>query len=152
MSTGPDPRVVLLALHHDDSREMYAEFLRHVGYTVLPVADGDTALEHARRADVIVTSIRLRGAMDGATLIHRLRGDDHTKHTPIIVLAADVFAESRATVEAAGCDVFLAMPCGPDELLHEIRRLLLRRVRGRPAKAAGEGHVDVGARDRRHNR
>jgi two-component system, cell cycle response regulator DivK len=149
MSTQHVQRVILLAQDHDDSREMYAEFLRHFGYTVVPVADGDTALEHALNADVVVTSIRLRGSLDGATLIQRLRDNDRTKDTPIIVLAAEVFPQSRVAVEAAGCDAFLPMPCVPDELLREIRRMVLRRVHGGPAKADDSGRLNVGARERR---
>jgi len=61
----------------------------------------------------------------GATLIERLGNNRRTTAKPIIVLAADVFPQSRAAVEAAGCDVFLSMPCRPGELLREIQRALL---------------------------
>lgn len=141
-------RVVLLVQHHDDSREMYAEFLAYRGFKVLSLADGDGAFDVASQADVIVTSIRLRGITDGITLIERLRDNPKTKQTPIIVLAASVFPDDRARAANAGCNAFLPMPRTPHDLLREVHRLLLHCATGKPVKARHTVRRDERARHR----
>lgn len=121
-------RVVLLVQPHDDTRDMYAEFLRHHRFTPIAVADGAAALNEASRADVIVTGIALHGRMDGIELIARLRRDERTQVIPIIVLTACVLENDRQQAQNAGCDVFLPKPCLPDQVLSEIRRVLISGV------------------------
>ena len=62
--------------------------------------------------------------MDGVELVSRLRHDDWTRSTPIIVLTACAWPKDRARAEGAGCDVFLLKPCLPNDLLGEVRQLL----------------------------
>jgi CheY-like chemotaxis protein len=50
--------------------------------------DATEALALAVMAEVIVTGLLLPGPMDGFEVIQRLRADDRTKHTPILVLTA----------------------------------------------------------------
>lgn len=130
---------VLLVQPHGDSREMYSEFLRQNGVSTIAVGDGHDALPAAPDADVIVTGILVPG-IDGIDLLSRLRADDRTKHTPIIVLTACDFPADRARAEAAGCDVFLPLPCSPDALLNEVRRLsrMKKPVHGEKARRAAE--------------
>jgi two-component system, cell cycle response regulator DivK len=121
-------RVVLLVQAHDDTRDMYAEFLRYHRFTPIAVADGVVALNEASRADVIVTGIALHGGMDGIELIARLRRDERTQDIPVVVLTACVLENDRQQAQNAGCDVFLPKPCLPDQVLSEIRRVLISRV------------------------
>jgi CheY-like chemotaxis protein len=130
-----DPEhVVLLVQPHGDSREMYAEFLRRNGFSILAVDNGHDALSAAVDAHIIVTGILVPG-LDGLELIARLRSDTRTKNKAIIVLTACAFPADRARAEHAGCDVFLPMPCAPDELLRHVRRLLPRRFQGTPGES-----------------
>src|SRR4051812_1276927 len=104
--------VVLIAHPHDDSRHMYAEFLRAQGYSTLETAAAADALHLVSRADVIVTSIRLHGGdRDGLDLIARLREDKALRNTPVIVVTSTVYEHDRQSAFTAGCDVFLPMPC-----------------------------------------
>jgi two-component system, cell cycle response regulator DivK len=119
---------VLLVQPHDDTRQMYAEFLLHHGFSVFERTSAADALKVAPLADVIVTGILLNGGVDGVELVARLRNDDRTKRTPIIVLTACATAEYRSRAEQAGCDVFLPKPCLPEELLREVRRVLRRQT------------------------
>ena len=135
-------RVVLLVQPDDDSREMYAEFLRHHGLACVAVADAADALKAATHATVVITGIRLSaGGIDGVELIERLRRDARTKHTPIIVLTACALSDDRQRAEHAGCDLFLPKPCLPGRLLREVRRMLLRQIRGIRAKAATKSAI-----------
>jgi len=139
MPTTTNSAVVLLAQPCDDGLQMQAEFLRYHGLAVIGVSDAWDALTAAPKADVIVTGILLAGSMDGVELIARLRRDERTNQTPIIVLTACVWDTERERAEQAGCDMFLPKPCLPDELLRHVRQLLaesrLRHVRGTPIKA-----------------
>jgi two-component system cell cycle response regulator DivK len=108
---------------------MYAEYLEHYGVPTVTANNADDAFAFAPTAAVIVTGIILRGTVDGIELIRRLRVDDRTKRTPIIVLTACVMQSDFEAAVAAGCDAFLRKPCAPDELLREIRRVHDRTTR-----------------------
>ena len=118
------PVVLLVQQLRDDGLEMYAEYLRHSGLAAIAVSNAKDALTFAPEADVIVTGIVLDDTVDGVELVSRLRGHDGTMHKPIIILTACAWRWERERAEHAGCDVFLAKPCLPDDLLREVRRLL----------------------------
>ena len=139
MSSTPGA-LILLVQPSDDGRDMYVEFLRNHGFAVIGVSDAWEALTVAPNADVIVTGILLASSIDGHELITRLRNDERTHRTPIIVLTACAWNTERERAERAGCDAFLAKPCLPSELLRHVRQLRtaskLRRVRGAPVKVS----------------
>jgi CheY-like chemotaxis protein len=116
--------VLVVQSSRDDGLEMYSEFLRYHGLAVIPVSDTRDALIQAPQADIVVTGMNLDDPMDGVELVSRLRHDDCTRSTPIIVLTACAWPKDRARAEGAGCDVFLPKPCLPNDLLGEVRQLL----------------------------
>jgi two-component system, cell cycle response regulator DivK len=126
MSTTRRPVVLLVQQSRDDSLEMYAEFLRYHGLAVIAVSDTRDALVEAPQADIVVTGMNLDDPMDGVgvELVARLRHDDCTRSTPIIVLTACAWPKDRERAEGAGCDVFLLKPCLPNDLLREVWQLL----------------------------
>jgi len=147
MTAPATPNLVVLLVQptRDDGLEMYEEFLRYEGLTPIPVSSARDALTLAPRADVIVTGILLPGSFDGVELVAQLRRDERTREIPIVVLTACAWDSERKRAEMAGCDLFLAKPCLPHDLLVAVRGLLarskLRHLRGHPAKAdshAGE--------------
>jgi DNA-binding response OmpR family regulator len=127
MPTSRRPVVLLVQRSRDDGLEMYTEFLRYHGLAVIPVSDSTDALMLAPQADIVVTGRNLDDAMDGVELVSRLRHNDRTRSTPIIVLTACVCPKERARAEGAGCDVFLLKPYLPEDLLSEVRQLLAAR-------------------------
>jgi two-component system, cell cycle response regulator DivK len=134
---GPSAARVLLVQPERDDREMYCEYLSRRGLSPLPVANATDALMLAAKVDIIVTGILLPGPIDGIELLRRLRDDAATKNTPVIVLTSCAWNSERERAEQGGCDVFLAKPCLPEDLVREVRRLLAARPRGRrpPVKA-----------------
>jgi DNA-binding response OmpR family regulator len=139
MPTIRESAVVLLVQPCDDGLHMYAEFLSDHGLAVVAVSDAWDALIAAPKADIVVTGILLAGSMDGVELITRIRRDERADRRPIIVLSACAWEAERERATHAGCDLFLAKPCLPSELLRHVRAALadaaLRHVRGRPIKA-----------------
>jgi two-component system cell cycle response regulator DivK len=75
-----------------------------------------------------VSEMLLHGHIDGLELLARLKGDERTKAIPLIVLTVCAWTTERARAEEAGCDVFLAKPCLPGELLDAVRRVLPVRL------------------------
>ena len=128
-------RLVLVVDDDEDSREMYCVALRSVGFMTVPSGDAATAFRAATvlRPQLIVTDIRMAGEMDGLELTRRLRRDDRTKDIGVIVLSALAYDADRQHAHAAGCDIFLTKPCGPDELALEIQRVLAATVSARSA-------------------
>jgi CheY-like chemotaxis protein len=131
--------VVLLAQPERDDRDMYAEYLSHMGLTPICVQDADSALRPACRADIIVTELLLPGVHDGYELIHRLKRNASTCHIPIVVLTGCARTTEEARARSAGCDVFLSKPCLPDALLLELRRMLaVHATSGKQARHLAE--------------
>jgi CheY-like chemotaxis protein len=126
---------------------MYAEFLRYAGLTPVITSSALPALRLALDVDIIVTGLLLPGPMDGIELVIRLKSDNRTKDTPIIVLTSCAWDTERARAERAGCDLFLGKPCLPQRLLHEVRRLLatsqIQKEGRRPAKATLPARTDL---------
>jgi CheY-like chemotaxis protein len=121
------PRVLLIDADQD-SWELYAEALTSAGLEVVTVSDGHGATELVTTLQpaVVVTDVRLRGAIDGLEVTRRLRADDRTKSIPVIVLTADDACYADAL--ASGCERFLTTPCAPAALVSEIRLLIGRTV------------------------
>jgi CheY-like chemotaxis protein len=117
---------VLLVQPERDDRDLYAEFLRVAGLTLIILSEAAPALAVAPDSQVIVTELLLPGSMDGAEFIGRLRRDRSTNGIPIIVLTTSGWDTERERAQRAGCDMFLAKPCLPDRLLDEIQRQLAK--------------------------
>ena len=103
---------------------MYADFLRHAGMTLIIVSEAAPALLAAPDSQVIVTELLLPGSMEAIEFIVRLRSDRATRGIPIIVLTTSAWDTERERAQLAGCDLFLAKPCLPDQLLDGLRWLL----------------------------
>ena len=124
MPTARRPVVLLVQPSRDDSLDMYTEFLRYHGLAVIPVSIARHALMLAPQVDIVVTGMNLDDPTDGVELVSRLRHNDCTRFTPIVVLTACAWPKDRERAEGAGCDLFLPKPCLPNELLGEVRHLL----------------------------
>jgi CheY-like chemotaxis protein len=111
---------VLLVEDHEDSRQMYAEFLR-LQFHVVEAGDGLGALELMQQTapDIVVTDLALP-RMDGFELVQRMRADERLRHVPVIALSGFSGAEFETRARAVGSDVVLQKPCLPDELARAV--------------------------------
>lgn len=118
------PPRVLLVEDHQDTRQMYAEFLG-IEFDVVTAADGEQALDIIRshRPDVIVTDLSLPG-IDGFELIARVRADPAFPMIPIICLSGYGGHAHELRARAAGCDRILQKPCMPDKLAEIVTELV----------------------------
>jgi PAS domain S-box-containing protein len=126
-SSEPSPRRVRLLLVDDDPElaPLLQEMLPSERYEVLSAYDGEEGLELARREqpDVILLDLMMPG-MSGFELLDRLRADEETTETPIIVLTAkDVTSEESAFLDDHIQTLVRKSALTPQALLDEIRRL-----------------------------
>jgi DNA-binding response OmpR family regulator len=138
-----DPIVALLVDRDDDTRSMYAEYLRLAHYDIEEAADGREALAKAfaRRPGVIVTETRLPG-IDGFDLCRLLRSDAATSRTPILVVTADAYAREVERARAAGANEVLIKPCLPELLLANIRQVVRASAELRERSRLAVGKAD----------
>jgi CheY-like chemotaxis protein len=114
--------MVLLAEDFDDTRDVYAFYLRREGFTVHDLPDGNRVLALAleMQPDVVVLDISLPG-VDGYALAAALRAHPLTARIPIVVLSAHAYPEDEKRAREAGATAFLRKPCLPAKLADTLR-------------------------------
>jgi signal transduction histidine kinase/CheY-like chemotaxis protein len=129
---GQGERILLV----DDSADM-REYIRRLlvdrGFAVEAVADGEAALAAARRRkpDLVLSDVMMP-RLDGFGLLAALRGDEHLRGLPIILLSARAGEEARVEGLDAGADDYVSKPFAARELLARVRaNLRLARMRKR---------------------
>lgn len=122
---------ILIVEDHEDSRMMYAEFLR-ASFDVLEAGDGQHAWEmmQAMPPALVVTDLALP-RVDGYQLIERIRTHERLRDTPVVALSGFSSGDRTAGGRTASWDVELLKPCLPEDLLDAIVRLVSgRKSRG----------------------
>jgi CheY-like chemotaxis protein len=130
---------VLVVDDFRDNREMYGEYLEHIGFRVLEAGDGERAIEIARaqRPAAIVMDLSLPG-VDGWEATRVLKEDPSTAGIVILVLTGHAEQVSRARALAAGCDDFMTKPCLPIDVGARLKELLDRRQDSGSSSGGGE--------------
>ena len=140
MKKNPRKPIVLLVDDYPDAREMYAEYLEFSGYEIVQAGNGLEAIERAidSHPDVILMDLSLP-VMDGWEATRRLKGDDRTRHIPVLAVTGHALTGVSNDAKAAGCDGFITKPCLPEDLVGEIRKALARLEAG-DLKQRRSGH------------
>ena len=121
-----DRLTALVVDDYADSRHIFRRMLEMRGFGVAEAADGEEAVEAARRGcpDLILMDLNMP-RMDGlmaASLIRELRGACE-EVVIVAVTAFDTYGMKDAALEA-GCDDYLVKPVDFDELYKVLRGLL----------------------------
>jgi CheY-like chemotaxis protein len=121
-----EAETVLLVDAFADEREMYAEFLEREGFRVARCATASAAVESVRSSRIcaVVTRVRQPGDLDGIALTRLLKADAASSWIPVVVITSHIEPRVRLAATDAGCDAFLLIPCTPDQLVRELRRVL----------------------------
>jgi two-component system cell cycle response regulator DivK len=116
--------MVLLAEDFEDTRDVYAFYLRMEGFVVHDLPDGNRVLPLAleMQPDVVVLDLALPG-IDGYSLAAALRAHPLTRQIPIVVLSAHAYPEDEQRARDAGAAAFLRKPCLPMELAETLKRV-----------------------------
>src|SRR5215510_1985927 len=93
---------ILIVEDYADSREMYAEFLRLLGFEVSEATHGAEALEKAQatRPDLIVMDLSLP-VMSGFEATQKLKADRRTRDIPVIAVTAHATSASSRPAKRA---------------------------------------------------
>jgi CheY-like chemotaxis protein len=115
---------VIIVDDHGDTRAGYAEFLGVFGFDVRAAGEAEQLRAFMRDAlpDAVVLDLQLPHT-DGWQLTREIKQDPSTRHITVIVVSACVLPAEREAAQEAGCDVFIAKPCDPMEIVNELRRL-----------------------------
>ena len=116
-------------------RETVGYALRGEGYEVSDAADGEEALEVARRNgfDVLILDLMLP-KLSGVEVCRRLRAESDV---PILLLTAKDAEVDRVLGLEAGADDYVTKPFSMVELVSRVRAILRRRQLDRSAPAGG---------------
>jgi CheY-like chemotaxis protein len=110
---------------HVDTREGFAEYLRHSGFDVRTA--GDATELRAILAEVTPAAVLMDVQMplvDGWTLTREIKANERTRQTRVLVISASIGEGFRRAADMAGADALLAKPCDPQRIVVELTRLL----------------------------
>jgi CheY-like chemotaxis protein len=117
---------ILIVDDYPDALDIWAIYLRSLGYRVSTAGDGAEAMAQASRLmpDLIVLDLELP-RVSGFDVARRLRANADTRHIPLIAATGYSHVQQLDRAREAGFDHIVIKPCDPDALVEEIERLLL---------------------------
>lgn len=124
----PKEDLVLVVDDDRDTTRLVQEVLSRAGFTVRAASNGFEALAIARQEQpgLILLDLKMPG-LDGYEVLKRLKRDRATQDIPVFVVTGSVTDEEikRKKVLALGAAQFLTKPFAIDELVEEIKRVLI---------------------------
>ena len=116
---------ILIVDDYADALDIWALYLRGLGYRVSTAADGAAALVQAERVlpDLVVLDLELP-IVSGFDVAKRLRANPETQFIPLIAATGYSHAKQLDRAREAGFDQIVVKPCEPDLLTEQIERLL----------------------------
>jgi two-component system phosphate regulon response regulator PhoB len=129
----PDARVLVV----DDEPDILSILvyqLSREGFRVSTAINGQSAIATAveERPDIVILDLMLPG-IDGYEVLSRLRQNDRTSATPVILLSARREEEERIRGFEIGADDYVTKPFSPRELILRVKALL-RRTHAAPVE------------------
>jgi CheY-like chemotaxis protein len=117
---------ILLVEDSDTTRLTHKIMItKRTTYSVISVANGVEALKMAasEKPDLVLMDVMMPG-MDGLEVCRRLRKQEATATTPIVLLTFRVGEESVAEGYASGCTAYLKKPITTNELVKTLQQHL----------------------------
>jgi CheY-like chemotaxis protein len=120
-----DRPLVLIVEDESDLRHLYAQALATSGFDVIEASNGLDAIQHttAHSPDVVLMDLSIP-VVDGWEATRLLKADSRTAHITVVALTAHDESGELQRAKQAGCDWFVPKPCGPQDLVEEVRRVL----------------------------
>jgi two-component system alkaline phosphatase synthesis response regulator PhoP len=107
---------------------MVSSRLERSGYEIITAANGEDALTlaHERRPVLVILDVEMP-KLDGLEVTRRLRANDATRETPVILLTSHSDEASVAVGYEAGATDYIKKPFSPQELEARVELILGRR-------------------------
>lgn len=120
--------VVLVAEDDEDILALVVFDLEDEGYEVLTARNGKEAISLAfdRLPDLILLDVAMPG-LDGYEVTRRLRAEESTRGTPVVLLTARAQVKDVILGFEAGANDYVTKPFRPDELRTRLHAALGRR-------------------------
>lgn len=135
---------ILLVDSFLDEAAMFEAYLQCEGFEVAvctePARAWTLVVESA--PDVVVTRLRpFQTDPNGLELTTQIKTHAATRGIPVVTITTSIRPGDREQALAAGCEAYLLLPCAPEDLVAELRRVLALadtrpRRRRRTAKAS----------------
>jgi CheY-like chemotaxis protein len=106
-------------------REMYEEYLKASGFTVISAQDGQEGLEKVKESKPSIILLDLMmPKMNGIEVLRRLKADDSVKYIPVIVFTALIQdLEKQESLAAGAADYVVKTEVTPKSILDKINQL-----------------------------
>jgi diguanylate cyclase len=116
-------KTILLVDDDVDQHQTCGIYLQHLGYRVLSVTDGASAVVIATSmpVDLVLMDLHMPGE-NGVQVAHRLRGDPASAEIPVVLVTAD--AVRVRNLDTEGLRAVITKPCPLVELGEEVRRVI----------------------------
>src|SRR5262252_3797129 len=139
------PRPALIIEDDPDIAESVRYNLENAGFTALVASSGEQgftlAMDSSNPPVVIVLDLMLPG-MNGMELCRRLRRENQTRKTPIIMLTAKTSEADRIAGLDLGADDYIGKPFSVRELMARVRAVL-RRVEDEAGERYEDGRLTI---------
>lgn len=115
---------VLVVDDDPDIRALVAMALEDAGFSVRQSADGRSALAtiETQAPDVVVLDVNMPG-MDGYEVVRRMRQENETSHTKVLMLTTALGERDRLRALGDGADEYLTKPYEPAALVQMVEWL-----------------------------
>lgn len=125
MNFPKERRRILLIEDDYGNRVLFADYLEHCGYRVLPLADGNNCIEMMQEfmPHLVLLDIKLP-YIDGLTLIKEIRQTLQFRTLPILVVSSYAFQADRQKALTAGATDYMVKPVMPSTLNAKILSLI----------------------------
>jgi two-component system, OmpR family, alkaline phosphatase synthesis response regulator PhoP len=99
--------------------------LRHAGYEVVTAEDGEEGLHAAREhhPDLVITDFQMP-FMTGLEMCQKLKQEEATQATPVLMLTARGFSLGREQLEQTNIAGVISKPFSPREVLTRVQDLI----------------------------
>jgi len=116
---------ILIAEDEKDIRELISFTLRYAGHEVAITTNGEEVVETARQMlpDLILMDVRMP-RMTGYEACALLKGDQATRHIPVVFLSAKGQEVEIQTGFEVGAAEYIVKPFSPDQLTEQVRLIL----------------------------